>query len=511
MPSWIRSSSDRSWPWYFFAIETTRRRFELTSRSFASRSPRSIAFAISISSSAVSSGWRRTSLKKSWSASVVVAGDVAVRHLRLLDARCGRSRPRPRARATRSARGRRRSGPRRARGPGSPRSARRGSRSPGPRPFDQRVDPVCERVGHAGSLPLSCGRKRDGTVSALARRFGARLPVSTGHADAPRQGAPARRQISRNPASRRGRDGRRLPRPRRAARPRRRGQADAPAEREDDRRPPLRARGQARRLAQPPEPRLDLRHRAGRRVRPARHGVRGGGDPRRPARARARRAGPRGGDHRAPSPRRSTTPTPPASSTATSSPPTSCSAATARSSWPTWASPRRSSAPTSPARAPCSARPRTWRRSSSRAASSGPAVDVYALAAMAFEMLTGRKARRGRSAVEIAHQVVNEPPPDPRDANPDVPGPAAPRRSATGWRSDPADSGRASAGAAGEAARAAFTRVGRTGHPDAPDGDARARSAPSRSRRARTPPVRREADAPGPVRPRCSPWRSRLS
>ena len=55
----------------------------------------------------------------------------------------------------------------------------------------------------------------------------------------------------------------------------------------------------------------------------------------------------------------------------------------------------------------------------------GPAVDIYALAAMAFEMLTGRKARRGRTAVEIAHQVVNEPPPDPRDVNPATPAPAA--------------------------------------------------------------------------------------
>ena len=35
MPSWIRSSSVRPCPWYFFAIETTSRRFELTSRSFA--------------------------------------------------------------------------------------------------------------------------------------------------------------------------------------------------------------------------------------------------------------------------------------------------------------------------------------------------------------------------------------------------------------------------------------------------------------------------------------------
>jgi len=55
----------------------------------------------------------------------------------------------------------------------------------------------------------------------------------------------------------------------------------------------------------------------------------------------------------------------------------------------------------------------------------GPAVDVYALATMAFELLTGRKARSGRAAVEIAHQVVNEPPPDPREVNPRIPGPAA--------------------------------------------------------------------------------------
>jgi len=55
----------------------------------------------------------------------------------------------------------------------------------------------------------------------------------------------------------------------------------------------------------------------------------------------------------------------------------------------------------------------------------GPAVDIYALAAMAFEMLTGRKPRRGRTAVEIAHEVVHGPPPDPRDTGADVPAPAA--------------------------------------------------------------------------------------
>ena len=56
IPSWIRSSSESPWPWYFFAIETTRRRFELIILSFACWSPRSISFASSTSSAAVSSG-----------------------------------------------------------------------------------------------------------------------------------------------------------------------------------------------------------------------------------------------------------------------------------------------------------------------------------------------------------------------------------------------------------------------------------------------------------------------
>ena len=68
----------------------------------------------------------------------------------------------------------------------------------------------------------------------------------------------------------------------------------------------------------------------------------------------------------------------------------------------------------------------------------GPAVDIYALATMAFEMLTGRKARRGRTAVEIAHQVVNGSPPDPRETNPAIPGPAAEALRA-GMAKEPAD------------------------------------------------------------------------
>jgi eukaryotic-like serine/threonine-protein kinase len=51
----------------------------------------------------------------------------------------------------------------------------------------------------------------------------------------------------------------------------------------------------------------------------------------------------------------------------------------------------------------------------------GPAVDVYALAAVAFEILGGRKARPGGTPLQIAHQVVSDPPPDIRDSWPGAP------------------------------------------------------------------------------------------
>ena len=53
------------------------------------------------------------------------------------------------------------------------------------------------------------------------------------------------------------------------------------------------------------------------------------------------------------------------------------------------------------------------------------AVDLYALGAVAFELLSGRKARQGRTPVEIAHQIANEPVPDIREAWSDAPPAAA--------------------------------------------------------------------------------------
>ena len=53
------------------------------------------------------------------------------------------------------------------------------------------------------------------------------------------------------------------------------------------------------------------------------------------------------------------------------------------------------------------------------------AVDIYALGAVAFELLSGRKARKGRTPVEIAHQIASEPVPDIREAWSDAPPAAA--------------------------------------------------------------------------------------
>jgi serine/threonine-protein kinase len=51
----------------------------------------------------------------------------------------------------------------------------------------------------------------------------------------------------------------------------------------------------------------------------------------------------------------------------------------------------------------------------------GPAVDIYALATVAFETLSGHKARSGRTPVEIARQVAAAPPPDIREYIPNAP------------------------------------------------------------------------------------------
>src|SRR4051812_478998 len=55
----------------------------------------------------------------------------------------------------------------------------------------------------------------------------------------------------------------------------------------------------------------------------------------------------------------------------------------------------------------------------------GPPVDVYATAAVAFEMLSGQKAVTGKTAIEIARRVMEAPPPDLREVLPKAPTRAA--------------------------------------------------------------------------------------
>ena len=55
----------------------------------------------------------------------------------------------------------------------------------------------------------------------------------------------------------------------------------------------------------------------------------------------------------------------------------------------------------------------------------GPPADIYALAAIAFEALGGRKPREGRTPMEIAHKIASDPAPDLRDAWPKAPKAAA--------------------------------------------------------------------------------------
>jgi predicted Ser/Thr protein kinase len=54
-----------------------------------------------------------------------------------------------------------------------------------------------------------------------------------------------------------------------------------------------------------------------------------------------------------------------------------------------------------------------------------PAADVYSLASVAFEMLSGTKAVTGRTAVEVARRVVSQPPPDLAEVLPGTPRGAA--------------------------------------------------------------------------------------
>jgi serine/threonine-protein kinase len=68
----------------------------------------------------------------------------------------------------------------------------------------------------------------------------------------------------------------------------------------------------------------------------------------------------------------------------------------------------------------------------------GPPADVYALAAISFEALSGRRPREGRTPMEIAHKIATEGAPDLLDAWPGAP-PEAAKALKRGMALDPED------------------------------------------------------------------------
>jgi eukaryotic-like serine/threonine-protein kinase len=147
----------------------------------------------------------------------------------------------------------------------------------------------------------------------------------------------------------------------------------------------------------------------------------------------------------------------------------------------------------------------------------GPAADIYALAAVCFEALTGERARQGRTPMEIARRIATEPVIDVRARWPDAPAPAADllRR---GMAEDPRERP-ATAGELGEGLRRALAErrpptaatrrleqgaaTASTGRFDRGPGTADARRAPTTAPPGR---VERHGRAGTPHRPR----RSRL-
>ena len=82
----------------------------------------------------------------------------------------------------------------------------------------------------------------------------------------------------------------------------------------------------------------------------------------------------------------------------------------------------------------------------------GPAADIYSLAAVAFEALSGKRAREGTSPLAIAHKAASGPAPDLLEAWPGAP-PAAARALARAMARDPGERQPSAGALAGELER----------------------------------------------------------
>jgi hypothetical protein len=96
-----------------------------------------------------------------------------------------------------------------------------------------------------------------------------------------------------------------------------------------------------------------------------------------------------------------------------------------------------------------------------------PAIDVYALGAVAFEVLAGRPARQEPNPVAIAHAITNRPPPDLTEAWPAAP-PAAAQLLARAMAKDPAERPPSALALVGELRRTLEEQVRPVGRPVTP-------------------------------------------
>jgi serine/threonine-protein kinase len=114
----------------------------------------------------------------------------------------------------------------------------------------------------------------------------------------------------------------------------------------------------------------------------------------------------------------------------------------------------------------------------------GPEADIYSLAVVAWEALSGRRAYDGRTPIEIAHRKAAEPPPSLAEVWPDAP-PAAVAALQRAMGADPASRPRSATAFVDELERAfELTRAAAASRPTAP-------WVPSRTR-----PVRRSRFVP---------------
>ncbi len=128
----------------------------------------------------------------------------------------------------------------------------------------------------------------------------------------------------------------------------------------------------------------------------------------------------------------------------------------------------------------------------------GPSVDVYALAAVCYETLAGRRPRDGKTPVEIAHAIASAPAPDLRDHWPAASvGVAEVLR--RGMAREPSERPASAGQLAGELARALEDEPRTAVTRRLPRRAAAPSSAPAEAAQPLTPPRPRRVDDSGPI------------